>query len=63
MKADSVKPLSLRTKLGNRYIFYIMIYNRHPDRCCVSIRNASSTIDLMWWGAYSAYELRFCGHY
>ena len=36
MKADSVKPLSLRTKLGNHYIFYIMIYNRHPDRYSVS---------------------------
>ena len=36
MKADSVKPLSLRTKLGNRYILYIMIYNRHLGRCSVS---------------------------
>ena len=36
MKADSVKPASLGPKLGNRYIFYIMIYNGHLGRCSVS---------------------------
>ena len=36
MKADSVRPASVGTKLGNRYIFYIIIYNRHTGRCSVS---------------------------
>ena len=35
MKADSVRPASLRPKLGKCYIFYIMRYNRHTGRCSV----------------------------
>ena len=35
MKADSVKPASLGTKLGDRYIFYIIIYKRHTGQCSV----------------------------
>ena len=57
MKADSVRPASLVRKSGRRYIFYIVIYNRHPGQCGVS---ASGTALLRGTASYLGVYLGVC---